>query len=89
MFVELPEVGSSYAQGDVYTTVESVKAAEEVYAPLGGRVVAVNEALEDTPELLNSDPYGAWIIKLQPTDLSELDNLMDAAAYETFIQDME
>lgn len=90
VYVELPEVGATYQQGDVYATVESVKAAEEVYAPVSGEVVAVNEALVDTPELLNSDPYGeAWIIKVRPADLAELDNLMEAPAYEAFVQEAE
>jgi glycine cleavage system H protein len=85
VYVELPDTGTAVTQGEVYTTVESVKAAEEVFAPVSGEIVAVNEALEDTPEALNSDPYGAWIVKIQPSDLAELDALMDAAAYETFV----
>lgn len=89
VYIELPDVGATFAQGDVYTTVESVKAAEEVYAPVSGEVVEVNETLADTPEALNTDPYGAWIIKLRPTDLGELDALMDAAAYEAFIVESE
>ena len=90
VYVELPDVGESFDQGDVYSTVESVKAAEEVYAPVGGEIVEVNEELEDTPELLNEDPYGqAWIVKIRPSDLSELDNLMDAAAYEAHITELE
>lgn len=89
VYIELPDVGATFGQGDVYTTVESVKAAEEVYAPVSGEVVEVNEALADTPEALNTDPYGAWIIKLRPTDLGELDALMDAAAYEAFIVESE
>ena len=90
VYVDLPEVGSTYTQGSVYSTVESVKAAEEVYAPMSGEVVEVNEALEATPELLNTDPYGrAWIIKMRPSNLSELEQLMDAAAYSTFVQEVE
>ncbi len=90
VYVELPEVGATYQQGDVYATVESVKAAEEVYAPVTGEVVAVNELLVDTPELLNTDPYGeAWIIKVRPADLAELESLMEASAYEAFVQDLE
>ncbi|HNS00844.1 MAG TPA: glycine cleavage system protein GcvH [Anaerolineae bacterium] len=85
VYVELPEVGAGVSQGEVYTTVESVKAAEEVFAPVSGEIVAVNEALEDEPEMLNGDPYGAWIVKIQPSDLSQLDALMDAAAYEAFV----
>lgn len=89
VYIELPDVGTTITQGQVYSTVESVKAAEEVYAPVSGEIVEVNEALADAPELLNSDPYGAWIIKVRPSDLSELDNLMDAAAYEAFVQEEE
>jgi glycine cleavage system H protein len=85
VYVELPDTGTAVTQGEVYTTVESVKAAEEVFAPVSGEIVAVNEALEDTPEALNTDPYGAWIVKIQPSDLAELDALMDAAAYEAFV----
>lgn len=90
VYVELPEVGSTIAQGGVYSTVESVKAAEEVYAPVGGEIVEVNEELEDTPELLNEDPYGsAWIVKIRPELLDELENLMDAEAYEAYVTELE
>jgi len=89
VYAELPDVGEAFSQGDVYTTVESVKAAEEVFAPVSGEIVEVNEALEDQPELLNSDPYGAWIVKVRPADVSELDSLMDAAAYEAFVHEAE
>jgi glycine cleavage system H protein len=85
VYVELPDTGTAVTQGEVYTTVESVKAAEEVFAPVSGEIVAVNEALEDTPEALNTDPYGAWIVKIKPADMGELDALMDAAAYEAFV----
>lgn len=90
VYIELPDVGTSLTQGETYSTVESVKAAEEVYAPLSGEVVEVNEALLDSPELLNEDPYGAaWIIKLRPDDLGELDKLMDAEAYAAFVKESE
>jgi glycine cleavage system H protein len=89
VYVELPDAGETFSQGEVYTTVESVKAAEEVYAPLSGEIVEVNGALEDQPELLNADPYGAWIVKIRPSDLSELETLMDAAAYEAFVRKAE
>lgn len=85
VYVELPDTGTAVTQGEVYTTVESVKAAEEVFAPVSGEIVAVNEALEDTPEALNTDPYGAWIVKIKLADAGELDALMDAAAYEAFV----
>ena len=89
VYVELPDTGATFSQGEVYTTVESVKAAEEVFAPVSGEIVEVNDALEDQPEQLNSDPYGAWIVKVRPTDVSELDSLMDAAAYEAFVNKAE
>jgi glycine cleavage system H protein len=89
VYVELPDAGATFSQGEVYTTVESVKAAEEVFAPVSGEIVEVNEALEDQPEQLNSDPYGAWIVKVRPADVSELDSLMDAAAYEAFVLEAE
>ena len=89
VYVELPDEGATFSQGDVYTTVESVKAAEEVFAPVSGEIVEVNEVLEDQPEQLNSDPYGAWIVKVRPADVSELDSLMDASAYEAFVREAE
>ncbi len=89
VYVELPDEGATFSQGEVYTTVELVKAAEEVFAPVSGEIVEVNEALEDQPEQLNSDPYGAWIVKVRPADVSELDSLMDAAAYEAFVHEAE
>ncbi len=89
VYVELPDAGATFSQGEVYTTVESVKAAEEVFAPVSGEIVEVNEALEDQPEQLNSDPYGAWIVKVRPADVSELDSLMDAAAYEAYVHEAE
>ena len=89
VYVELPDAGAAFSQGEVYTTVESVKAAEEVFAPVSGEIVEVNEALEDQPEQLNSDPYGAWIVKVRPADVSELDSLLDASAYEAFVREAE
>lgn len=82
VFVELPEVGRSVTAGEECAVVESVKAASDIYAPVSGEIVAFNEALGDTPELVNSEPYaGAWFFKIKPSDSSELDNLMDAEAY--------
>ena len=82
VFVELPEVGDIVSSGDDIGVVESVKAASDVYAPLTGEVVAVNEDLEDSPELVNSDPYGdGWFIRLRLTDTDELDDLLDADGY--------
>lgn len=82
VFVELPEVGRQLAAGDECAVVESVKAASDIYAPVSGEVIAVNEALVDAPELLNEDPYGkAWLFKIKPADNSELDKLLDAEGY--------
>ncbi|MEZ4769068.1 MAG: glycine cleavage system protein GcvH [Caldilineales bacterium] len=90
VFIELPSAGDTVTKGDVYSTVESVKAAEQVYAPVSGEIVAVNDDLESTPELINEDPYGAaWIIKVRPSDPGQVDALMDAAAYETFLSEHE
>ncbi|MDQ3249649.1 MAG: glycine cleavage system protein GcvH [Chloroflexota bacterium] len=85
-FVELPQVGAVIQAGKAVATVESVKAAEEVIAPLSGTVIEVNEALVDRPELVNEQPYGAWFFKLQPepTLETELAALMDAMAYAAF-----
>ena len=82
VFVEIPEVGTSFAAGDACAVVESVKAASDVYAPLAGEVIAANDALTDQPELINQDPYGeGWIIKLKPVEGDEDNDLVDAAAY--------
>ena len=82
VFVELPEPGMSYEQGDACAVVESVKAASDVYAPLTGEVIENNRALEDSPDLVNTDPYGdGWLFRLQLSDPSELDGLLDAEAY--------
>ena len=82
VFVELPEVGAALAAGDECAVVESVKAASDIYSPVGGEVTEVNEALVDAPETINDDPYvNGWIFKLRIAEAAELDNLMDAAAY--------
>ena len=82
VFVELPEVGASLAAGDEAGVVESVKAASDIYAPVGGEVIATNEQLEDAPETVNSDPYhDGWFFKLQPGDTSELEALLSAEDY--------
>ncbi|WP_028626811.1 glycine cleavage system protein GcvH [Metapseudomonas resinovorans] len=82
VFVELPEVGKTVAAGQEAGVVESVKAASDIYAPIGGEVIAVNESVSDAPESVNSDPYGSWFFKLKPSDVAELDKLLDAAAYK-------
>ncbi|MFO7913844.1 MAG: glycine cleavage system protein GcvH [Desulfotignum sp.] len=82
VFVELPEVGDTFSAEDEFGSVESVKAVSELYMPISGEVVAVNENLEDAPELVNEDCYqGGWIIKVKPSDNSEMNELMDKAAY--------
>ncbi|WP_455887562.1 glycine cleavage system protein GcvH [Pseudomonas rustica] len=85
VFVELAEVGKVFAAGDAAGVVESVKAASDIYAPIGGEVIAVNEELADNPEQLNEEPYGAWIFKLKPSNPAELDKLLDAAGYQAAI----
>jgi glycine cleavage system H protein len=90
VYVELPEVGDTFAKGDTFGVVESVKAASDVYLPMGGEITAVNETLEDTPELVNQDPYGAgWMIRFHPSDPDEFDGLMDGSAYEAFVAEEE
>ncbi len=82
VFVELPEVGTSLTQFGTFGVVESVKAVSDLYAPIGGDVVEVNDALRDAPELLNSDPFGeGWIARVEITDPAQLDELLDASAY--------
>lgn len=90
VFVELPEVGTALKKGDAFGVVESVKAASDLYLPAGGEVVEVNEVLKDNPEKVNEAPFGdGWIIKVKATDTSELDSLMDAAAYKSFTEGLE
>ncbi len=90
VYVELPEVGSQYAAGDACAVVESVKAASDVYAPVSGEVVEVNEALADSPELVNQDAYGdGWIMRLKLSDPAELDGLMDADGYAAYVESEE
>ncbi|WP_461864676.1 glycine cleavage system protein GcvH [Thermococcus sp.] len=86
-YVELPEVGASFSKGDVLCEVESVKAVSEVYAPVSGEVIEVNEELDDSPELINEDPYANWIAKLKPSNLEDdLKELMDAEAYAKYLE---
>lgn len=90
VYVSLPQVGDSFGRGEEFGNVESVKAVSEVYMPIGGEIVAVNTALEDSPELINSDPYNeGWIIEINPSDLSELDELMPQNAYLAMLQEGE
>ena len=85
VYVELPAVGAQFEQGASFGLLESVKAASDLYAPISGKVVEVNQALSDEPGKINEDAYGAWLIKLKATNPSQFDDLMDAAAYETFL----
>ena len=82
VYVDMPEEDDEVAQGEDFGAVESVKAASDLISPVSGTVVEVNEALEDEPELINKDAFENWIIKVELSDKTELDNLMDAAAYE-------
>ena len=87
VFVELPEVGRSLSAGERFGTVESVKAVSELFTPIGGEVVEVNGALVDTPEKVNQDPHGAgWMVVVSVKDPKEASALMDAAAYEAYVQ---
>lgn len=81
VFVEMPDVGDTFDAGDEFGTLESVKAVSELYAPIGGEVVAVNEALEDAPELINQDPYGGWILEIKPENADDFQKLLDRNAY--------
>lgn len=81
VFVELPEVGTTYGAEDEFGVIESVKAASDLYAPVSGEVIEVNDDLDDDPELVNSDPYGAWICRMRLSDAAEMDGLLDAEGY--------
>jgi glycine cleavage system H protein len=83
VYVELPEVGQKLNKGEVFGVVESVKAASDLYMPMGGEIVAINESLSDTPETVNADPYGeGWMIKIKPSDPAEWDSLLSGEDYE-------
>jgi glycine cleavage system H protein len=86
VFVELPAIGDSFGKGDEFGTLESVKAVSELYMPMSGEVVAVNTALTDSPELINQEPYEAWIVEIKPADSSEYEQLFSAAAYRDLLQ---
>ncbi len=85
-YVDMPEVGGEVSKGEEFGAVESVKAASDLYSPVSGRVIETNTELEDAPERLNVDPYANWIIKVEMSDPSELDDLMDEAAYIAFCE---
>ncbi|HOX18030.1 MAG TPA: glycine cleavage system protein GcvH [Spirochaetales bacterium] len=84
VFVELPALGKAFKQGDAFAVVESVKAASDVYLPMSGKIVAVNDALEGAPDLINREPYaGGWLVKFEASNPAEWDGLLAPAAYET------
>ena len=88
VYVELPEVGKVVNSHDSIGTIESVKAAADIYSPVSGTIMAVNESLPDSPELVNQDPYGrAWMVRIELSNPSELDALMDAAAYQKYCEE--
>lgn len=87
VFVELPEVGKTLSKGDDMAVVESVKAASDVYAPISGEIVEVNQSIVDEPAKVNEDPQGnAWFVKIKASEAGELDALMDEAAYKEFVE---
>ena len=82
VFVELPEIGATFERGEEFGTLESVKAVSEIYMPVSGEIIAINEALEDAPELVNEEPYSnGWIIEVKPGDSDEINTLMDSSEY--------
>lgn len=90
VYLELPDVGDSFGMGDTFGVVESVKAAADLYMPVSGEVTAVNEDLIDTPETVNSDPYGAaWMVKVKLSNPAELDDLMNADVYTTYLAERD
>jgi len=87
VYIELNDKGSSIKQGEVFGTVESVKAVSELYAPASGTIVEINEALLEAPEIINKDPYGdGWMIVIEMEDRAELNNLMDSQEYRTYVE---
>ncbi len=88
VYVEPPALGAEITEGDEFGSVESVKAVSELYAPLDGKVIELNDQLEDSPELVNEDPYGeGWLIRVAPRDPEQLDELMDAGEYDAFVSE--
>ncbi|TBR42217.1 glycine cleavage system protein GcvH [Marinomonas agarivorans] len=88
VYVELPEVGGQTVATEQFSLVESVKAASDIYAPVSGEIIAINEALDDTPELINDSPFDdAWIVKIKLSDTTELDKLLDADGYQSSISE--
>lgn len=90
VFVELPEAGATVKKGDSFAVVESVKAASDIYVPVSGEVVAVNEDLGDNPALINEDPFGdGWLARIKMSDAGEYDSMMSAADYESYTKELE
>jgi glycine cleavage system H protein len=90
VYVELPEVGSAFAKGEAFAVVESVKAASDVYMPMSGEILAVNEELEDSPQFVNEDPYGkGWFVRFRPSKPEEYASLLDANAYQAHYEETE
>ena len=85
VYVELPDIGRQVEAGESFGSIESVKAVSELFAPVGGEVVAVNDALRDHPEVINSDPHGAWIVRIRVSSASEATDLLDASQYDAHI----
>ncbi len=86
IFVEFPTVGDTFSQGDTFGTVEAVKTVADLFIPVSGEISVVNDALDDAPEKVNSDPYGdGWMVKIRLSDSSEVDNLLDSAAYQALV----
>lgn len=90
VFVEFPELGKKLSQGENFGVVESVKAASDIFMPLGGEVIEVNVLLKDHPEKINQDPFGeGWLIKIRPSNLDEFDKLMSAPEYQEYVKDLD
>jgi glycine cleavage system H protein len=88
VYVELPEVGDTFDKGEPFGVVESVKAASDIFMPVTGEITAINEELEDSPEIVNEDPYGkGWFVRIKLSDKSDLDALMDAKAYQAQLEE--
>ena len=88
VFVDIPTEGETLEKGETFGTIEVVKTVSDLFLPIGGKVLEINPALEENPELVNQDPYGeGWLIKIQPTDLSEMEHLLDAEAYKQTINE--
>ena len=90
VYVELPEVGDVFDKGDVLAVVESVKAASDVFMPVTGEILEINELLEDSPEMVNQDPYGeAWLVRITIAEPAELADLLDAGAYKSYVETLD